>query len=365
MRLLDRYLLRELFIPLGYCLCGFLIFYIAFDLIASLNHFQEQHLQLRDVLEYYLVKLPDIIVFILPVTLLLALLYTLTNHARHHELTAIRAAGVSLWRLCAPYLVVGFLFSVIAIALNELRVPDSEAKQFEISHRHTGTPGATKPTQGSLGFYNKRDGRNWIIGSYNFKTDVMTDPQVYWSEHGTNFHLVAKHAERVNDVWTFYDATTFSPGDPLGVPAGKLAMPQFSETPRQFDKEARFAGRFQGKLSADSVEMPIREILDYLDHPDLSAKDERWLRTQLHRRFAEPWSSFVVVLIAIPFGAASGRRNIFMGVAGSIVICFVYFILLKVGLALGTGGYLPGWIAAWLPNAFFGITGFWLMLRVR
>jgi lipopolysaccharide export system permease protein len=71
------------------------------------------------------------------------------------------------------------------------------------------------------------------------------------------------------------------------------------------------------------------------------------------------------VLIAIPFGAASGRRNIFVGVAGSIVICFIYFILLRLGLALGTGGFVPPWLAAWLPNAAFGIAGFLMILRVR
>ena len=100
-------------------------------------------------------------------------------------------------------------------------------------------------------------------------------------------------------------------------------------------------------------------------HPDLDPKKRWLLGTQLYGRFAAPWTCIVVVLIAIPFSAGSGRRNVFVGVAGAIVICFVYFVLLKLGLALGTGGYLPGWLAAWLPNATFGITGFWLMLRVR
>ncbi|HEX3800949.1 MAG TPA: LptF/LptG family permease [Verrucomicrobiae bacterium] len=386
MRLLDRYLLRELLIPLGYCLCGFLIFYVAFDLIASLNHFQEQNLLARDVVQYYLVKLPDIIVFILPVTLLLALLYTLTNLSRHHEITAIRAAGVSLWRLSLPYLLVGFLFSGIVFVLNEFWVPDSQDKQEAIMQRRkfdgaesppsplarqkasqdiTGAL-ATRPElrPSALGFHNTRDGRNWIIGSYNFKTDVMTDPQVYWSSHGTNFHLVAKHADHTNDVWTFHDVNLFIGTDRQIT--NELAMPQFTEQPREFDNEARFAKRFQNKLSADGAKIPIFEIIDYLSvHPDLSPKYERWLRTQLHGRIAAPWSCLVVVLIAIPFGAASGRRNVFMGVAGSIVICFVYFILLQLGLALGTGGLLPAWIAAWLPNAFFGITGICLILRVR
>jgi lipopolysaccharide export system permease protein len=73
----------------------------------------------------------------------------------------------------------------------------------------------------------------------------------------------------------------------------------------------------------------------------------------------------VVVLIAIPFGAASGRRNVFVGVASSILICFVYFVLQQVGLALGTGGWLPPWLAGWCPNLAFGITGLWLTSIVR
>src|SRR5258708_785447 len=108
MRLLDRYLLRELLTPLVYCLGGFLIFWNAFSLFSDLNKYQEAHLLLSDIIELYIVRIPANLVIILPITLLLALLYTLTNLARHHELTAIRAAGVSLARLCLPYFAVGF-----------------------------------------------------------------------------------------------------------------------------------------------------------------------------------------------------------------------------------------------------------------
>ena len=62
---------------------------------------------------------------ILPAALLLALLYALTNHARHQELTAMRAAGQSLWRLCFPYLAVGVFFSVLLFLLNEQWLPDN------------------------------------------------------------------------------------------------------------------------------------------------------------------------------------------------------------------------------------------------
>ena len=56
---------------------------------------------------------------------------------------------------------------------------------------------------------------------------------------------------------------------------------------------------------------------------------------------------------------------LFVGVAGSVFICFTFFVLQQVGLALGTGGYLPAWLAAWLPNLAFGVTGLVLAARVR
>jgi len=84
-----------------------------------------------------------------------------------------------------------------------------------------------------------------------------------------------------------------------------------------------------------------------------------------HGRLAAPWTCLVVVLIAIPFGAGSGRRNLFFGVAGSIFIVAGYLLTQKLSLAVGTAGYLPAWLAAWLPNLLFGATGIALTTRVR
>src|SRR6195256_3878839 len=143
MRLLDRYLLRELLIPLGYCLCGFLIFWVFSDLFTSLADFQKKKLLPWDIAEYYLVSTPEFLVVVVPIALLLALLYALTNHARHHEITAIRAAGISLWRLCVPYLAIGFLAGLGLFALNELVVPDGTAAAEEILMRRVAKPRGT------------------------------------------------------------------------------------------------------------------------------------------------------------------------------------------------------------------------------
>src|SRR5437867_9453059 len=155
MRLLDRYLLRELLTPFCYCLMGILIFWISFDLYSELNEFQRNHLNAVDVLQFYLVQLPEMLVFpLLPVVLLLALLYALTNHARHHELTAMRAAGISLWRLSLPYLAVGFSFSVCLLLLNERWVPNSLELADQIRKGHVDSNAADRHWQADVRLHN-------------------------------------------------------------------------------------------------------------------------------------------------------------------------------------------------------------------
>src|SRR5256885_12548762 len=183
MRLLDRYLLRELLIPLGYCLGGFLIFWIAFDLFSELGAFQQEKLKAVEIAEYYLVLTPKLLQeIVLPVAVLLALLYVLTNHARHHELTAMRAAGLSLWRLCVPYLFVGIAFSLFLFFLNEQWMPNSPELAEQIRKRHAAGP--TGPTdrqwRRDLKFRNDGDNRFWRIRNYNVETGEMVEPYVEW-----------------------------------------------------------------------------------------------------------------------------------------------------------------------------------------
>jgi lipopolysaccharide export system permease protein len=374
MRLLDRYLLRELLVPLGYCLCGFLLFWIASDLFSELEDFQKKKLLLQDIVEYYVVITPEFLVIVLPVALLLALLYALTNHARHHEITAIRAAGISLWRISLPYLGVGFLSSLFLFVVNEYWVPQSsETADRVLRRRLPPEPGTLGRHQvRNLTFSNSAERRVWRIGLYDEITAEMRDPQVVWRKPDESVRwLVAERAIRIGGVWTFYNVREYqeSPGassQPLpSLTTNVLAVPEFGETPEMIRSEIRLSKTISVR-QVRKADIPIRDIVDYLRlHPNPPKKDRDWLYTKLHGRMALPWTCIVVVLMAIPFGAASGRRNVFVGVAASITICFAYFIISQFSLAFGTGGYLPPWLAAWLPNILFGTTGLVLTSRVR
>ncbi len=369
MRLFDRYLLRELLTPLAYCLGGFLIFWISFSLFTRLDDLQAAKLHLLDVIELCVAWTPECLVTVLPIALLLALLYSLTHHARHNEITALRAAGVSLWRLCVPYLLVGIAASAALFALNEICVPRSTDWAERILNRYVHKADDAAKMEMQV-FQNDRAHRKWLFANFNFNKAKLAGVQVNWNPpEGLSCQLNAARAIRTNGVWTFYDVSMKEVA-PAGaqlvssLQTNVLAMPKFDETPAEIENEIQM-NEYES-LHSHKLNIPLSVLWEYLwRHPNLPPAEAAKWWTKFYGRLAEPWTCLVVVLIAIPFGVASGRRNLFVGVAGSVFICFTFFVLQQVGLALGTGGYLPAWLAAWLPNMAFAATGLLLMVRVR
>ena len=364
MWLLDRYLFRELFAPLAYCFVGIQAFVIVFTVFTDLQKLQDSKLHFLDTVEYAVAASADFLPVVVPVSLLLGLLLTLTYHARHNEITAMRAAGVSLWRICAPYLVVGIFASVFLFALNELVVSRGEDYADQILNRYIMQPDRVAGQKEMLGFQNDRAERTWLFKEFNFGRQTLDNVRVIDLNRG--LRLDAARAVRTNGVWTFFDVTenVWVPSDNLFEPllqTNVMPMPEYSETPREMRIELRIA-QYE-KMNTRKKLVPLTDILDYMRlRPGVKSG---WLQTQLHQHFAAPFTCIVVVLIAIPFGTASGRRNLFFGVAGSIAICFLYFIIQQISFAIGFHNILPGWLAAWLPNIVFAATGIILTARVR
>lgn len=378
MRLLDRYLLRELLIPLGFCLGGFLILWIAFDLFGQLQGLQEQGLSVVDIAKYYAFKSPGFLILVLPVALLLAMLYTLTNHARHHEITAIRAAGVSLLRLSVPYLAVGLFSSGLLFALDEFCAPHLEevAEQLFVPHGKARFQSVQNKPVKSLHFVNTvgaGEKRHWFVGIYNQQTGEMIKPHVDWDLPDHSFRSIeADRAIRTNGVWTFYNVRGFnnrSGTNFLNQPVPQAAVatfPEFSETPEMIRSEIVINDQHNNQSATHSANIPVAQIYNYLRlHPQPEPVMRAWIYTKLHGRFAGPFACLVVVLVAIPFAAASGRRNVFVGVAASILIFFTYFVVQQFGFTFGETGKVPPWLGAWLPNLFFAGGSLWAIARVR
>jgi len=378
MRLLDRYLLREFLIPLGFCLGGFLVLWIAFNLFGQLHWLQEQGLSMPEIGKYYCFKSPEFLILVLPVALLLAMLYTLTNHARYNEITAIRAAGVSLTRLCLPYLAIGVFSSGLLFALDEFCVPYTTeiADRMFVHHGQLQFQGAQGRPVKNLVFFrvvSANEKRHWFIGIYNQQTGEMSKPHLDWDlpDHSSR-SIDADRAVYTNGVWTFFQVQEFRKVSATNSLLQKmpftnvLAFPEFSETPEMIRSEIAINDKYYHQSATRSADIPVSQINNYLRlHPQPEDFIRPWIYTKLQGRFAGPFACLVVVLVAIPFAAASGRRNVYVGVAASILIFFTYYIVQQMGFTFGETGKVAPWLGAWLPNLFFAIGSLWMISRVR
>ncbi|MGH7980342.1 MAG: LptF/LptG family permease, partial [Limisphaerales bacterium] len=368
MRLLDRYLLRELLMPLAICLIGIQSFIIFVTVFSDAGKIEEAKLGFGETIGYAAAASMGYLTIVIPLALLLGLLMALTHHARHNELTAMRAAGLSLWRICIPYVLIGLLASAVVFALNESAVPRCLDWAERTMSNHSGPGKAARDVVHNLAFTNDRARRQWVLrGDYRPGSSVVPHPWVSWIlPGGSKRSLSADWGVYTNGVWVFYARAPryvqeFSQADPLSMSipileTNVLAMPQFDETPEQIAREVKIARFFDVKQQNPNI--PLRDIVGYLRwHPNVSRGDRGKLLTDLQERIAMPVTCIVVALIAIPFGATPGRRNLFFGVAGSIFICLIYFALQRVSIAFGSNGAWPPWLAAWLPNLFFGLSG--------
>src|SRR5215469_7360503 len=249
MRLLDRYLLRELLVALVVCFCAFILLWITTSLLTELHRFQDYHLSAGEIAQYYLFELPDFIPIALPLALLLALLYALTNHARYNEITAMRAAGISLARLCVPYFIVGFVASAVLFAVDEFYAPKAaDAAERVLTRRvEQRVSPAERHEIKNLHFINSsigRQGRAWSAAIYNTKTHEMIEPRVFWAptNGAPRVWLSASTAVWSNHMWNFcgdVEEKMESNGQLVRVlkTTNTLAMSEFSETPKEIQSE--------------------------------------------------------------------------------------------------------------------------------
>ena len=375
MRLLDRYLLRELLAPLAYCLGGFLTFYVAFDLIFGIKGFLEKHLGFADMAEYYVVTLPELLVMIvIPVSLLLALLYALTNHSRYQELTAMRTAGVGLWRLSLPYFGVAFLLGLVVLAMNELLVPPSEDRAREILHRYDSNPASRVWIP--VNFHNEADGRTWQIDRFNRATSEMIAPKII-RDQADGFDPVHRRGSR----HLHQRPVGFLQRGGLGAAAGAPADPNppatqtrkavvaltLTESPAWIESELKVSAlALSPTEAAKKPQLSIREIRTYLRlHPHPAKQRREMLMTQLQCRLAAPFTCSGGGVDRAALRGGSGRQNVFAGVATALASASPISCCRKSAWAWAWAG---SWRPFWRPgcrNIGVCLAGLGLMWRAR
>jgi lipopolysaccharide export system permease protein len=366
MKMIDKHLLREFLIPVLYCLIAFVMILIINELFGDMNRILEAKPPWHMVVRFYISILGPTMQYLVPASLMLATLYTLYELTRSNELVAMRASGISIYRIMIPFLGVGCVFSIGMGILNETWTPhamewaqevrDNKFKQVE-----------TKVVDQCI-YLNTAKSRQWIIRGFDTKRpERLTEVEVKQETHDglRESVITTRKAKYLDGQWWFHNPQIqrFGESDnPVGDPTplgatedSVVEMLDFHEHPSSFVSTVR-----------PWAFLNFREMYHYLKtSPNLSKRSQSEKSYNLHSRLAMPWTCFIVILFAIPAGARTGRQGMLTAVFTAIALLASFYALSQVGLVVGSTGMIPPWIGAWFSNAVFCVIGLMMMARIR
>lgn len=365
MTTIDKYLLREYLIPVGYCLAAFCMIFVVYDLFDHLSDFLEAATPWTLALRYYVFFLTPVLEYLVPASLLLATLYTLWQFARNNELTAMRASGISLYRIMLPFLAVGMLFSLGTAVVRETVGPYAALWATRFVQNDFKAP--EHNVQRDRAYYNRSTHRLWLIEEIDLDDPHRLVGVKITQERPDRSRvrqILADRAEYLDGEWWLFDAKERAYNE-AGYPVAGLApvpgsadgvvAPYLTEEPADFVNEIR-PWEFLSALA----------MWRYLEaHPHLSAETAAQKRFDFHNRLATPWACLVVTLFGIPAGARSGRQSVLSGILLAISFFFGFYAFSQMGIFLGKRQILWPWLAAWLPNITFLGAGGWMAMRMR
>ena len=379
MRILDRYLIKQFCFVLLFSLIAFWVIFLVVDLVEHLDKFIDKQAAFFVVVKYYFYYTPYILVLSLPVSMLLSSLFSLGQLAKHNELTAMKSAGISLYRILLPLFILAFVMSLFVMGFGEILVPITYQKMMEV--KTVEIEKGKRETNIILNnvFVQEEDGRIFHLATYDTKEKIGTGALVQrFEENRLKEEIRAKKVRWENNGWLFEDGVERIFSDSLAEPGhsedlGKAKLDSLPPNPTEeyqaFDKLFRLDLKIKpealAKRQKKPDEMGYFELADYVKIKKRSGQVVAKETTDLHLKIAFPFVNFIIVLFGAPLAANPKRSGLAIGFAISLFISFVYYTLIRMGQSFGYSEKLPPLLAVWAANILFVILGTILLVKAK
>ena len=364
-RIIDEYIVREFAGLFVLVLAGFVLLLIVFTFFDLLGDILRNHIRLAVVGEYLLNLTPSLLYQIAPLAVLIAVLVTFSVLNRNSEIIAMKATGISLYRLVIPVVSIAACLAICLFLFAQYYLPQANRRQESLRDVIKGRPPQTylhpeehwifgpKPAPGEPGciFYyeffdaDSNEFANLSVFEFEPVTFQLTRrifaKRAAWDEDSAAWHFENGWVRdikggNVTAYRTFLE-TNFS---------------EFRATPDYFKKE-----------NLQSQEMNFGQLAHYIHDLRQSGFDTKRLSVALWQKLSYPLIAVVMAVLAIPFALSMGRRGSITGVAVAIGVALAYYVVDLLFGAMGNVNYLPASMAAWSADILFGLVGGYLLLR--
>lgn len=359
MKRLDRYIMMRLLTITLFVVGVLIAIFILIDFSENSDNFADAGASIAQIWqEYYQNYIPEMIRLVSPIALFVACLFLAGQMSERLEITAIKAAGISLYRLALPYLLLASLLAGTVAWLDSEIIPHANRDRIAFEQEYLN--GQTDYIDRGAIYRQESPGRIFQVGHYSAQSAtgyrmVITE---FSEEDRISRVLSASRIDWIDSlqVWEatrFTDRVWFEEG--YRDTTGEDLSLQLSLHPRDL-----------ARRSSDIFQLTWKEARDYIDSIERSGAGGIELPlVQLYGRMAYPFSLLIVTLIG--FSLATERRQGGRGfyIAMGLTISFLYLALIKIMEPLGASGAMDPLWASLVPHLIFLSAGMFLFLTVK
>jgi LPS export ABC transporter permease LptG/LPS export ABC transporter permease LptF len=363
-RILDKYVVSEFLKIFFLVLAGFVSLILVFTVFDLLKDILSHDIGWSTVGQYLINLAPSILYQTTPLAVLIAVLVTFGVLNRNSEIIAMKACGISLYRLVISIVSIAAILSLTLFLFDQYYLPQANRRQEALRNIIKGKPPQTvlHPEQ------------NWIFGQpHSDEPDRIFYYQFFDAgrsefanlslfEFDPSTFALTRRIFAARAVWDPDTASwIFLNGWQRDIDGANVSeYREFLKT--SFAEIHEPPGYFQ-KESMKAQEMNFGQLERYIGDLRQSGFDTMRLRVELWHKLAYPLMAVVIAVLAIPFALSMGRRSSLTGIAVAIAVALSYIVLNDLFENLGGVNYLPAALAAWSSDLLFGLVGGYLLLR--
>jgi lipopolysaccharide export system permease protein len=366
MRILSKYLFKEILTPFGVTLLVFTVIFLLGNLMQLIDMIVQKGVGLWDVARLLGYTLPFLYVYIIPMAFFISILLGFLRLSQDNEITALKASGLGFFQLLPPVAALSLMAYLATSAMAMFAQPWSEnalknlifnlaVVQAKVTLKERVFNNDFK----DLVFYIQKvqpDGEMNDLFIYDRREKDL--PQTILAKRG---RLVADPQRRslvlhLEEGTIYHLALETRSANHIGFKTYNLALPLEDIVAAQKEREK------------SETELLLWELKERIRKTPPGEKSYYIYQIEYYKRFSIPFSCLVFGLIAFPLGLQSRLSGRSWAVVLGGVVFFVYYLVLSLAFSLGENGDLPPVIGLWLPNLIIGAMGgylFWMAWKEK
>ena len=320
-----------------------------------MDRFIDKSLSVAKLAQYYSFFIPDILKLITPVGMLIASLFTVSRFVNYSELTAMKSAGISIYRYLLPIILFGTIITGFSIYFNGWIVPKANQLKYNFERTILGRNLISDVTQNI--YIQDKVNRVIIINYYN-KSEHTCGNTLIQIFNPDSLQKVQKRLDIVNMKWNaehrdwkietgFIRSFDYSNKESLSVLKNVTlseigGFEKINLEPEQIEKK---------RLRPEELE--LTEFKGFIDNLETNGQDAAKEKVDYYSIISFPFANIITIIFGVSISSNRRKGGAALHFGISLIVSFIYLGFVKISQVFGYNGDVNPILTAWSANILF------------